>query len=345
MEKTMRAMVLDRCAPLSENQTPLRQAELSIPEPRAGEILVRVKACGVCRTDLDEIEGRTVPSFLPIVLGHQVVGVVESRDERATRFSAGARVGVGWIHSACGECEYCLSGRENLCPRFEATGRNAHGGYAEYTVVPEGFAVALPASIPDADAAPLLCAGAVGYRALRLSGIGDRGALGFSGFGASGHLVLKAARALYPRASLFVFARGADQREFARSLGADWAGDFGEEPPQPLDAIIDTTPAWKPLVALGPRLKPGGRFVVNAIRKENLDNALLATIDYERHLWMEKEIKSVANVTRRNIAEFLALAARVPITPEVGLYPLAEANRAIRELKHGDQRGAKVLVL
>jgi propanol-preferring alcohol dehydrogenase len=345
MKKKMRAMVLDRCAPLSKNPAPLRPLELTVPEPRENEILIRVKACGICRTDLDEIEGRTAPAFFPVILGHQVVGVVEGRGERAARFHLGARVGVGWIHSACGECEYCRSGRENLCARFQATGRDAPGGYAEYAVAREGFAAALPDSLTDTAAAPLLCAGAVGYRALRLSGIADGGALGFAGFGASGHLVLKAARALHPHAALFVFARSPEQRSFALSLGADWAGRFAEEPPRPLDAVIDTTPVWEPLVSLLPRLKPGGRFVINAIRKEHIDDELLATIEYEKHLWLEKEIKSVANVTRPDIEEFLALAARVPIVPEVAVYPLADANRALAELKRGDQTGAKVLVL
>jgi propanol-preferring alcohol dehydrogenase len=185
----------------------------------------------------------------------------------------------------------------------------------------------------------------VGYRALRLSGLTDGGALGFSGFGASGHLVLQAARVLYPRSGLYVFARSPEQRRFALSLGADWAGGFDDAPPRPLDAIIDTTPVWKPLVRLAPRLKPGGRFVINAIRKETVDNEILATIEYEKHLWLEKEIKSVANVTRRDIEEFLELAGRASLAPAVAVYPLAEANRALADLRRGDQRGAKVLVM
>ncbi|MBN2351946.1 MAG: zinc-dependent alcohol dehydrogenase family protein [Spirochaetales bacterium] len=345
MKKTMQAMVLDHCAPLTENPNPLRSAELPVPIPRSGEILIEVKACGVCRTDLDDIEARTAPSFFPIILGHQVVGVVRGRGERASRFTQGSRVGVGWIHSACGECEYCLSGRENLCARFGATGRDADGGYAEYAVVPEGFAAFLPDSLADTAAAPLLCAGAVGYRALRLSGITDGDALGFSGFGASGHIVLQAARTLFPRLRLYVFARSPEQRRFALSLGADWTGSFDETPPRPLDAVIDTTPVWEPLARLAPRLKAGGRFVINAIRKESIDNEILAMIEYEQHLWLEKEIKSVANVTRRDIEEVLQLAGRTSLEPEVTVYPLADANRALNDLKHGDQRGAKVLVL
>jgi propanol-preferring alcohol dehydrogenase len=345
MKKTMKAMLLPRCVALDKTDTPLEEAELPVPEPHGDEILVRVSACGVCRTELDEIEGRTAPSFYPIVPGHQATGTVCGLGDKADRFAIGARVGVGWIHSACGACDYCLSGRENLCARFQATGRDAHGGYAEYLLAREAFAVGLPDALPDTSVAPLLCAGAVGYRALRAAGIKDGEALGFAGFGASAHLVLQAARFLYPRVAAYVFTRSPQQREFARVLGASWAGGLNDDPPRPLDAVIDTTPVWEPLVRLAPSLKPGGRFVINAIRKERLDNDLLSTLVYERHLWMEREIKSVANVTRRDIAEFLGLAARIPLQPEITVYPLVRANQALLELKKGDQKGAKVLVM
>ena len=252
-------------------------------------------------------------------------------------------MGIGWIHSACGTCNWCLEGNENLCDRFKATGRDADGGYAEYIVVPEDFAFRIPAVFTDAEAAPLFCAGAIGYRSLRLTGIRDGMTLGLTGFGASAHLVLKMARRQYPDTRVFVFARSEKERDFARELGAVWAGDTEEAPPEKLDRIIDTTPAWKPVVEALKNLKNGGRLVINAIRKEHVDQDYLLRIDYPTHLWMEKEIKSVANVAGRDIGEFIELAARIPIKPEVREYPLEEANRALMELKTGKIRGAKVL--
>ena len=330
---------------LTRNRKPLKPAELPVPQPGPGQVLVRVRACGVCHTELDEIEGRTPPPELPVVLGHQVVGAVEAAGPGAGRHPLGQRVGVGWIYSACGECEYCRAGVENLCPRFRATGRDAHGGYAQYLVVPEDFAVPIPESFTDNEAAPLLCAGAIGYRSLRLAGIEDGQRLGLTGFGASGHLVLKMVRHRYPRTPVFVFARNPAEREFALHLGAAWAGDTGERAPEPLHAIIDTTPAWKPVVEALANLAPGGRLVINAIRKEDRDRDRLLGLDYPRHLWLEKEIKSVANVTRRDIAEFLELAAAAGIRPEYQEYALEEANQALLELKERKIRGAKVLRL
>jgi len=252
-------------------------------------------------------------------------------------------VGVAWIFSACGECEYCRSGQENLCRNFTATGRDADGGYAEYMTVPEAFAHPIPDGFADVEAAPLLCAGAVGYRSLRLTGIKNGQTLGLTGFGASGHLVLKTARYQYPKTRVYVFARSKEEQAFARELGAVWAGDTNDQPPELLDAIIDTTPVWGPIVASLSSLKAGGRLVINAIRKEEVDKQELRGLDYARHLWMEKEIKSVANVTRRDVSEFLDLAARIPIRPEVQEYKLEDANQALLELKQRKIRGAKVL--
>jgi propanol-preferring alcohol dehydrogenase len=254
-------------------------------------------------------------------------------------------VGVAWIHSACGKCDYCRSGQENLCPDFKATGRDANGGYAEYMTVPAAFAHPIPSAFSDVEAAPLLCAGAVGYRSLRLTNIKDGQSLGLTGFGASGHLVLKTARYLHPNTRVHVFARSKEEQGFARELGATWAGDTDDKAPELLDAIIDTTPVWKPVVAALGNLKPGGRLVINAIRKEETDKQALLGLDYAKHLWMEKEIKSVANVTRKDVSEFLALAARIPIKPEVQEYPLEDANQALLELKERRIRGAKVLRL
>lgn len=336
-------MVLKRIAPIEEKGSPLEAVRIPDPVPGLGEILIRVSACGVCHTELDEIEGRTPPARLPMVLGHQVVGTVEALGEGTGRFAVGERVGVGWIFSACGRCAFCREGNENLCSEFRATGRDAPGGYAEYMTVPEAFAYPVPAVFADTEAAPLLCAGAIGYRSLRLTGLRDGQNLGLTGFGASAHLVLKMARHRYARSEVFVFARSERERAFARELGASWAGDTEEIPPERLDAIIDTTPVWKPVVAAMGVLKPGGRLVINAIRKEESDKASLLGVDYPEHLWMEKEIKSVANVCRRDIEEFLELAARIPLKPEIQEYPLEEANRALLELKERRIRGAKVL--
>jgi propanol-preferring alcohol dehydrogenase len=339
----MKAFVLKRIVSLAETDAPLEAVEMQDPAPGKGEVLLKVKVCGVCHTELDEIEGRTPPPRLPVVLGHQVVAEVAATGQGAHRFSPGERVGVGWIHSACGECPYCRSGRENLCSAFRATGRDANGGYAELMTVPETFAHPIPEVFTDAQAAPLLCAGAIGFRSLRLANLEDGQNLGLTGFGASAHLVLMMAKHLYPRAQVYVFARSEKEQEFARELGAVWAGDTADRPSAGLHAVIDTTPAWKPVVEAMACLEPGGRLVVNAIRKEGADRDYLLNLDYPGHLWMEKEIKSVANVTRADISGFLELAAQIPILPEVREYPLEEANRALVELKRGGVRGAKVL--
>jgi propanol-preferring alcohol dehydrogenase len=339
----MKAMVLAKTSLVEENSAPLEFMEKRIPEPGDDEILIRVTACGVCHTELDEIEGRTPPPGLPVIPGHQVVGRVERRGRTARSFKPGDRAGVAWIFSACGTCGYCRSGRENLCPDFRATGRDTDGGYAEFMVVSESFAHHLPAALPDVETAPLLCAGAVGYRSLRLTGLVDGGRLGLTGFGASGHLVLKMVRSEYPSSTVFVFARNPKEREFARELGADWAGAPDETPPEKLDAIIDTTPVWTPVVEALKNLAPGGRLVINAIRKEETDKSAWLDLDYTRDLWMEKEIKSVANVARADVREFLDLAGRIGLRPEVETYTLEDANRALVELKMRRIRGAKVL--
>ena len=339
----MKAMLLKKISSLQENPAPLELADLPVPSPGPGELLMRVLVCGVCHTELDEIEGRTPPPHLPVVLGHQVVGeVIENKGEEGL-FQPGDRVGVPWIYSACGKCEFCRQGLENLCPDFKATGRDANGGYAEYMVVPEDFAHPIPQELTDSQAAPLLCAGAIGYRSLNLTELRNGGILGLTGFGASGHLVLKMVEFLYPDSEVVVFARSPEQRDFARQLGAVWAGEIGEKPPKALDALIDTTPVWKPVVEGLAVLRPGGRLVINAIRKLQIDQDYLLKLDYPQHLWMEKEIKSVANVTRRDVGEFLDLAARMDIQPQVEEYPLEEANQALNDLKRGGGKGAKVL--
>lgn len=339
----MKAMVLTGPSRFAENPAPLVFAKMPEPAPGEGEILIAVSACGVCHTELDEIEGRTPPPAFPVILGHQVVGKVASLGPGAGRFRIGDRVGVGWIHWACGVCDACRAGNENVCPRFRATGRDANGGYAEFMTVPEAFVYDIPAIFSDAEAAPLLCAGAIGYRSLRLTGLKDGQSLGLTGFGASAHLVLKMVRHQFSHTRVFVFARKGRERAFALELGAVWTGATEEAPPEKLHAIIDTTPAWKPVVEALKHLAPGGRLVVNAIRKEESDKDELLRLDYPAHLWLEKEIKSVANVARRDIDEFLALAADIPLRPAVEEYPLTDANRALAELREGKIRGAKVL--
>lgn len=338
----MRGMVLREVAALKDNQEPLENDTLDVPDRKEDELLIRVSVCGVCHTELDEIEGRLPPPQLPVVPGHQVVGtVVETGDVSSAR--AGDRVGVAWIYSACGVCEYCTSGNENLCSDFKATGKDANGGYAEYMTVPAPFAIPVPDGLSDEEVAPLLCAGAIGYRSVRLSRIEDGQRLGLTGFGASAHLVLKLVRHMYPRTEVFVFARNENERAFARQLGAVWAGDTTDRAPDRLHAIIDTTPAWKPVVEALRNLAPGGRLVINAIRKEADDQDQLLNIEYESHLWMEKEIKSVANVTRSDVADFLEVARAAHIRPDVQRYALEDANRALIDLKEGRIRGAKVL--
>ena len=333
----MRAMLLKSICDLDEVAEPLSLEDLPRPEPAPGEILIAVSVCGVCHTELDEIEGRTAPPALPVVPGHEVVGRVEKIGEGCHRHALGDRVGVGWIHSSDG------SHAENISEAFEATGRDVNGGYAEYMTVPEAYAYPLPEQFEDVEAAPLLCAGGVGYRALVLTRLENGECLGLTGFGGSGHLVLQLSKYLYPDSPVFVFARNAKEREFALQLGADWTGDTDSTPPDAPHAVIDTTPAWKPVLAALDCLRPGGRLVINAIRKEAGDRHLMADISYERHLWYEKEIKTVANVTHRDIARFLPIAAQIPLRVATEVYPLEGANQALRDLKSGGVRGAKVL--
>ncbi|RJP48946.1 MAG: alcohol dehydrogenase [Anaerolineaceae bacterium] len=345
----MKAMLLRGLAPLAQHPNPLSFEDVPDPKLGADEVLIRVTRCGVCHTELDEIEGRTPPPHLPVILGHQVVGRIEQIGPLGQLRpigpvgQIGQRAGVAWIASACGECDFCKSGQENLCPQFRATGRDVDGGYAEYMKIRADFIHLIPDSLSDSEAAPLLCAGAIGYRSLRLSNLQDGRSLGLMGFGGSNHLVLKMTLYKFPNAKVFVFSRSEAEREFALSLGATWAGAIDEVPPSALDAVIDTTPVWGPDMEALKHLKPGGRLVINAIRKETSDQQILSTLDYPSQLWMEKEIKSVANVTRADVREFLSLAAEAGIKPEFQEYELKDANRALNELRRGKIRGAKVL--
>jgi len=341
----MKAMILEKIGSILENRAPLALVEMTSPTPHGDDLLVKVSVCGVCHTELDEIEGRTPPSTLPMIPGHQVVGRVHTLGPDAHRYQPGDRVGVAWIFSACGDCRFCRQGYENLCQDFQATGRDAHGGYAEYMTVSERFVYGIPDFFSDIEAAPLLCAGAIGYRSLHLTRLVNGQSLGLTGFGASAHLVMKLASHIYPDTGIYVFARSKNEQVFARELGAVWAGNTHDTAPVKLDAIIDTTPAWKPVVEGLGNLAAGGRLVINAIRKEGLDQNYLLNLEYPSHLWLEKEIKSVANVTRQDVEAFLALAADMRIRPEIQGFALADANQALLELKERKIRGAKVLVM
>ncbi len=327
-------MVLKEISPIEKE--PLEIMDLPDPFPGSKEILVKISACGVCHTELDEIEGR-LPPKLPIVLGHQIVGRVEKLGSGATRFNLGDRVGIAWIHSACGKCHFCREGKENLCLGFQGTGWHANGGYAQCTVVSEDFAYVIPERFSDAEATPLLCAGAIGYRDLILSGIKKGQTLGLFGFGASAHIVIQVAK--YWGCEVFVFTRSEKHRDLAKKLGASWTGGPEDKPPEKLHGAIDFTPVGETVpYALGV-LEKGGRLVLAVIRKRNL----IPPLDYARLLWDEKEIKSVANITRRDAQEFLSLAAEIPIIAEVREFKLEEANQALILLKQGKIQGAGVL--
>jgi len=336
---TMKAMVLERISPVEKKA--LKLVNLPKPLPGRGQILVKVSACGVCHTELDEIEGRVPPSQFPMILGHEIVGHVESLGPAAKKFGKGDRVGIAWINWACGKCSFCLRGEENLCDTARWTGKDAQGGYAEYTVVSEDFAYPIPETFTDVKAAPLLCAGVIGYRALGLSGMEDGKVLGLYGFGASAHIVIQVAKHEFPNDKVFVFTRPhqKEHQDLARKLGTDWIGATGDTPPQKLDCAIDFTPVGEPVREALRNLQKGGRLVINAIRKATP----VPELDYTEHLWDEKELKSVANVTRRDAQEFLPLAAEIPIVPETQEFELEEANEALILLKEGKMRGAGVL--
>ncbi len=324
----MRAMVLE--AP----GTPLRLAELPDPEPGPRQILLRVRACGVCRTDLHIVDGDLPEPKLPLVPGHQIVGEVLQGGER---FDTGDRVGVPWLGWTCGECRYCAAGRENLCDRARFTGYDVDGGYAELAVADERFCFAVPEGYADEQAAPLLCAGLIGFRSLRLAG--DGAALGLYGFGASAHIVCQVAVAQGRR--VFAGTRAGDEetQDFARSLGAVWAGDAAAGPPEELDAVIVFAPVGELVPAALRAVRKGGSVVCAGIHMSDIPS-----FPYEL-LWGERIIRSVANLTRVDGEEFLALAPTVPVRTEVETFPLEEANEALRRLRSGELRGAAVLVL
>lgn len=332
----MKAQILKGISPVESR--PLQLVDVPVPQPRTKQLLVRVSACGVCHTELDEIEGRVQPR-LPIILGHEIVGRVDSLGKDATRFRPGDRVGVAWIYSACGKCNFCVAGNENLCPDFQGTGCNVDGGYAEYVAISQDFAYTIPDRFADSQAAPLLCAGAIGFRALRVSGIKPGRTLGLFGFGASAHIVIQVAR--YWGCEVFVFTRSEERRSLARRLGAAWTGRAEDDPPRRVDCAIDFTPVGETVPAALRVLEKGGRLVVAVIRK----SSPVPPLDYARMLWDEKEVKSVANITRKDAQDFLPLAAEIPIIPEVQELRLEQANEALALLKRGKIQGAAVLTV
>jgi propanol-preferring alcohol dehydrogenase len=337
----MKAMALKKISLVEEK--PLELIDLPDPIPGPGQIRVKVSACGVCHTELDEIEGRLPPSRFPMILGHEIVGRVENPGPAVTKFKQGDRVGIAWINWACGQCSFCLKGEENLCDKAKWTGKDVNGGYAHYTVVSQDFAYPIPERFTDLQAAPLLCAGVIGYRALRLTGMEDGKVLGLYGFGASAHIVIQIAKYKYPNGRVFGFTRPNQQehQNLAKKLGADWVGATGDTPPEKLNWAIDFTPVGVPVREALRNLEKGGRVVINAIRKITP----IPELDYAEHLWYEKEVKSVANVTRKDAQEFLPLAAEIPIVPEVRVFSLEEANEALFLLKQGSIRGAGVLAI
>jgi propanol-preferring alcohol dehydrogenase len=307
---------------------------------------VRITVCGVCHTDLDVAEGR-LAARLPVIPGHQIVGRIEALGPGASRFKQGDRVGIAWIYSADGTCEFCRTGNENLCAQFRGTGCDDDGGYAEYVVAPQESIYPIPEPFTDVQAAPLLCAGVIGYRALRLTNLQSGQVLGLFGFGASAHILIQVVKHKFPDSPVFVFTRPGqtEHQEMAKTLGAEWAGATGDDPPARLHAAIDFTPTWGPIVEAMRVLKPGGRLIINAIRKEGKDKDALLRLDYATHLWQEKEIKSTANVTHQDAREFLPLAAEIPIRPQVQEFPLEQANQVLQRVKDGKTQGAAVLRL
>ncbi len=329
----MKAMVLQQPRPAGEN--PLALADRPVPEPAAGELRLRVRSCGVCHTDLHTVEGDLALPRLPLVPGHQVVAVVDELGAGVARFRPGDRVGVPWLHASCGTCEYCLSGRENLCDQTRFTGLHVDGGFAEYMTVPAEFACPMPAGLPDAQVAPLLCAGVIGYRSLRLCQIRPGQNLGLYGFGASAHVTIQVAR--HWGCHVYVFTRSQEHRQHALELGAAWAGGADETPPELMHGSITFAPAGGLVPAALRHLRKGGTLAINAIHMTPIPE-----LDYSL-IYGERTVRSVANATRQDAHELLALAAEVPIRTDVELYPLEAANQALQRLKRSEIRGAAVL--
>ncbi len=329
----MKACILRSPAPIETN--PLEWADVPKPQPGAGQVLVKVSACAVCRTDLHVSEGELPPRKSPVIPGHQVVGTIESAGANATRYPIGTRVGIAWLHSSDGTCEYCKAGQENLCNSPSFTGYTVDGGYAEYALGEEGFVYPIPEGFGDLKAAPLLCAGIIGFRSLRLSGIGRGGRLGLYGFGAAGSVAIQVAR--YWGAEVFACTRDRRHQKLALELGAVWAGGTIDDPPEKLDSAIVFAPAGEIVPAALKALKKGGTLTLGGIHMSTIP-----ALDYDL-LYGERVVRSVANNTRQDGHDFLRIAAEIPIHTEIEVYPLEDANRALNALKNDAIRGAAVL--
>lgn len=331
----MKAMVLEQCAPVET--MPLRWSEVALPSPGPGEIRVRVKSCGVCRTDLHVIEGELPPLGHPVIPGHQVVGVLDESGPGAHRFAAGDRIGIAWLHHTCGECVYCRNGQENLCEKSLFTGYHRQGGYAEYVVVPEDFAYAIPEAFSDTQAPPLLCAGIIGYRSLKRSQCKPGTSLALYGFGSSAHIVIQIA--LHWGCEVYVCTRDLKHRELALSMGARWAGARAEDMPVLTDSAIIFAPAGPLVPQALKRLRKGGTLALAGIYMTSIPE-----MDYENHLFYEKNVHSVTANTRQDGNELLQVAAEIPIRPQVQLFPMQQANEALIQLKKDSIQGSAVLV-
>ncbi len=331
----MRAAVLRQPAPVSDD--PLRVEDLEVPEPAPGELLLRVRACGVCRTDLQLAVGDLPARRLPIVPGHQAVGVVEAVGPGVEGWHVGERAGVAWLGFACGQCRFCREGRENLCEAARFTGWDRNGGFAEYLTVDARFALRIPKGFGDLDAAPLLCGGVIGYRSLRIAGVTPGCRLGLFGFGASATLAIQVA--VHWGCRVFVFTRSPAEQQRALRLGAEWAGGYDEQGPEPLDAAVTFAPVGRVVVEALRRLDRGAIVAINAIHLDRIPE-----FDYD-WLWLERSIRSVANFTRQDAQEFLDLAARIPIRTQYDVFQLEEANAALGALEAGQVRGAAVLAI
>jgi propanol-preferring alcohol dehydrogenase len=307
-----------------------------VPQFGPEDILIKVKVCGLCHTDLHTVEGELPEAKLPVIPGHQVVGVVESVGQGARRFKQGDRIGAAWLHFACGKCAFCLSGRENLCGNGRFTGYHVNGGYAEYVTVPEKFAYAIPEIFTDEEASPLLCAGIIGYRGLRLSEIRPGGCLGLYGFGASAHVAIQVA--VHWGCRVYVFSRSKERRDLARKLGAAWTGSAEETPPTKTDSAIIFAPAGSLVLDALAKTEKGGTVALAGIYMTPIPE-----MDYQKYLYHERTLRSVANATRQDGEELLKIAAEIPIQTTTRIYPLAEANKVLRLLKEGRISGAAVL--
>ena len=330
----MKAMALYQPGPIES--APLREIDAPIPEPGPGEILVKITTCGVCRTDLHISEGDLQPKHPRIVPGHEIVGIVDKRGVGASRFAQGARVGIAWLRETCGACIYCRRGRENLCPNARFTGWDHDGGYTEYAVVREDFAYALPGTIGDEEAAPLMCAGIIGFRAIKRADIQRGATVGLYGFGGSAHIALQVLKHWDCR--VFVMSRGGVHRDLASQLGADWIGEADDRPPAPLDAAILFAPAGNLVLPATEALDRGGILAIAGIYLSPVPE-----LDYERHLFYEREIRSVTANTRADAEEFLKVAGEVPVRSHTVAFGLSEANVALKMLKHDEIKGAGVL--